>query len=180
MDQPLGFNQIINEMSYIQNVSSNDNLLSPYMFSNNSSSPSKQPLQLAELQPSFINNSSGDHLSQNQLPQQLEYSSLERSLKKVVVPLDNSKLILDSSSANHVRKVRRNFIRKMSGPASKLFPPGFFADNNSVDSKQSPMKNLSVDTATVDHQHLMHINMSIKSNLQKPNEIFSQMSVAGK
>lgn len=40
---------LINEMSYIHNASSNDNLLSPYMFSNNSISPSNQnPLQLGD------------------------------------------------------------------------------------------------------------------------------------
>mgnify|MGYP007058556143 CR=1 FL=1 len=35
----IGVNQFINEMSYIQNASSNDDLFSPNMFSNNSLSP---------------------------------------------------------------------------------------------------------------------------------------------
>ena len=38
-NEMLGFGQLINEMSFIQNASSNENLLSPYMFSNNSLSP---------------------------------------------------------------------------------------------------------------------------------------------
>jgi len=37
--EPVGVHQLINEMSYIQNASSNDNLLSPYIFSNHSLSP---------------------------------------------------------------------------------------------------------------------------------------------
>ena len=47
-------NRLINDMSYIQNASSNENLLSPYMFSNNSLSPTNP----AHEQPvSIINNS---------------------------------------------------------------------------------------------------------------------------
>ena len=38
-NEPRSAHQLINDMSYIQNASSNDNLLSPHMFSNNSLSP---------------------------------------------------------------------------------------------------------------------------------------------
>lgn len=63
--------QLINEMSYIQNASSNENLLSPYMFSNNSLSPSNHhPLNLGEPQNSHITSTVGvgGGLSPDQVP----------------------------------------------------------------------------------------------------------------
>lgn len=52
--EPQGVSRLINEMSYIHNASSNDNLLSPYMFSNNSLSPTN-PNQLFEKYTSQVN-----------------------------------------------------------------------------------------------------------------------------
>lgn len=50
----------------------------------------------------------------------------------------------------------------MSGPASKLFPPGFFPaeNNNSIDSKHSPMK-ISIDeSGNTYERHHQSFNMN--------------------
>ena len=78
--------QLINEMSYIQNASSNDNMLSPNMFSNNSLSPSNNNPKFLEQQPFNINNSI-EPLSPHEVHRnQNKYSSLERSLQRLGVP----------------------------------------------------------------------------------------------
>ena len=49
-------------------------------------------------------------------------------MQRVGIPQDNSIFVDSGSRGPATRKIKRAFIRKMSGPASKLFPPGFFAD----------------------------------------------------
>lgn len=173
----MGVNQLINEMSYIQNASSNDDLLSPNIFSNNSLSPSNPQLFL-EQQPSLINNSLEALSPHENNTNQTKYSSLERSLQRMGVPQDNnSKSIFDSATrAPAARKIRRNFIRKMSGPASKLFPPGFFADQNSIDSGKSPMK-ISIDSGSLHRQPNLN-SMTIRSNPSQQNDKPPQLAAS--
>lgn len=115
------------------------------MFSNHSLSPAR-PGVLERL--SMVVNTTMEPLSPYE-PEQEEttkYNSLEHSLQRVVVENDPQYLpqemrALGSGSRVAARQVRRTGLRKMSGPASKLFPPGFFPDNQSLGSKPSPAKN---------------------------------------
>lgn len=87
------------------------------------------------------------------MSQEPKYSSLERSLQNVVVANETHVMCDSNSNTANVRKARRNNIRKLSVPASKLFPPGFFPDTNSVDSNKSPMK-MSIDSGAAPEQQL--------------------------
>jgi len=66
----------------------------------------------------------------------------------------------------------------MSGPASKLFPPGFFADTHSLDSNRSPNQKSCIENSGGEIVGTTQANRSFRSNRLLKNEIFSQMSVA--
>mmetsp|Transcript_37198 Transcript_37198/g.48955 ORF Transcript_37198/g.48955 Transcript_37198/m.48955 type:complete len:133 (-) Transcript_37198:1461-1859(-) len=74
----------------------------------------------------------------------------------------------------------------MSGPASKLFPPDFFPESNSFDSKHSPAKHsIGGETANAGMEHLTinqnEVAESVNSNPIKLNEVFSsQLSASTK
>ena len=79
------------------------------------------------------------------------------------------------------RRSRRVGLRKMSGPAQKLFPPDFFQESHSFDSKQSQNKN-SGDITVAENMPLSQEEKegSVESNHLKLSELFSSQLSATK
>lgn len=183
---------VLNDASFVNNASSNENLLSPNMMSFNSLSPTHANLMH---HPSQIDKSLETFSPAANKQQETNYSSLERSIQKVVEPINhNRRDPVDSASGMVCRKIRKTFIRrKFSGPATRMFPPGFFPDH-SIDSRESKHfspRQISVDDSTeqgklnasrqrrlpVQQTFQSHPHLAQAPQLPQQPKIFSQRSV---